>query len=449
MPLPEYLRAAVPNPAARRSPWYANVAPTYAGIFLSVVFYLRLGEGTISQASLAWCLMALVLAGFLCFGLFYYVPAMLGVRTGYPFYIVATSTFGAEGNLLPGLLLGALNLGFFAAVTYFATDFLTLGLHTHSRWIFATIAILWGYCMAWIAIEGIHYVAKLAHFLNWIPLAMILIVFWNTRTGIAKYQPAAHHPAMGFAVVLDIVIGYFATAGAAGADFALNCRDRRDVIRGGLVGITLCVVVVGGLALASVTGAIGQAGLLAGANPFDYTAAITRVGALSQWFFFLFAAALLVPTCFSCFIAANSFAAMVPRVPRRRSALIGASCALVLTVTGVAGNLIGFFSLVGACFGPVCGAMAAEYWLSDGRWDGPRQGVNLPGYIAWALGCAVGLLGMIPGVPPEWRNADHPAALYSTLVALVVYAGLAKAGSRAAPDAAFGSRPETAGLPWR
>ncbi|HEY7839894.1 MAG TPA: hypothetical protein VIC54_14950 [Terriglobales bacterium] len=106
MPLPEYLRAAVPNPAARRSRWYANVAPTYAGIFLSVVFYLRLGEGTISQASLAWCLMALVLAGFLCFGLFYYVPAMLGVRTGYPLYIVATSTFGAEGNLLPALLLG-------------------------------------------------------------------------------------------------------------------------------------------------------------------------------------------------------------------------------------------------------------------------------------------------------------------------------------------------------
>ncbi len=342
-----------------------------------------------------------------------------------------------------------LNLGFFAAVTYFATDFLTLGLHTHSRWVFATIAILWGYCMAWIAIDGIHYVAKLAHFLNWIPLAMILIVFWNTRTGIAKYQPAAHYPAMVFAVVLAIVIGYFATAGAAGADFALSCRDRRDVIRGGLVGITLCAVVVGGLALASVAGAIGKAGLLAGANPFDYTAAITRVGALSQWFFFLFAAALLVPTCFSCFIAANSFAAMVPRVPRRRSALIGASCALVLTVTGVAGNLIGFFSLVGACFGPVCGAMAAEYWLSDGRWDGPRQGVNLPGYIAWALGCAVGLLGMIPGVPPEWRNADQPAALYSTLVALFVYVGLAKAGSRAAPDAAFGSRPETAGLPWR
>lgn len=446
MSLPRYLQAAASTPAVRRSPWYTNVAPTYASIFLSVVFYLRLGEGTISQASLAWCMAGLVLAGLLCFGLFYYVPAMLGMRTGYPFYVVAAATFGAEGNLLPGLLLGALNLGFFAAVTYFATDFIALGLHTSSHLLFLGIALVWGYVMAWIAIQGIHYVAQLGHVLNWVPLAMVVVVFWSTRAGIPHYRPAQHHPVLGVELILDIIIGFFATAGAAGADFAMNCRNRKDVVRGGLVGITLAMVVAGGLALSSVAGAIGQAGMPAGANPFDYTTAITRVGALGNWFLFLFAAALLVPTCFSCFIAANSFAAMLPRIPRRVSTLVGASGALVLTVTGVAGNLIGFFSIVGACFGPVCGAMAAEYWLSGGQWRGPRQGFNLPGYVAWALGCIVGLLGFIPGVPEAWRHADHPAALYSTLVALVVYWALAKAGWRTADHPEFAARSQAASL---
>ena len=32
--LPDYLAKAAPNPMAKRAPWYANTAPSYAGIFL-------------------------------------------------------------------------------------------------------------------------------------------------------------------------------------------------------------------------------------------------------------------------------------------------------------------------------------------------------------------------------------------------------------------------------
>ena len=32
--LPDYISKAVPNPATNRGPWYANTAPSYAGIFL-------------------------------------------------------------------------------------------------------------------------------------------------------------------------------------------------------------------------------------------------------------------------------------------------------------------------------------------------------------------------------------------------------------------------------
>ncbi len=39
--LPGYISKAVPNPTSNRAPWYKNTAPTYAGVFLWVVFYRR------------------------------------------------------------------------------------------------------------------------------------------------------------------------------------------------------------------------------------------------------------------------------------------------------------------------------------------------------------------------------------------------------------------------
>ena len=105
--LPGYISKATPNPAANRAPWYVNTAPSYAGIFLWVAFYLKLAEGTLERAGPFVCLLALVVAGLLSFALYYYVPAMLGMKTGYPLYVVGSSTFGTTGGYaMPGLLMG-------------------------------------------------------------------------------------------------------------------------------------------------------------------------------------------------------------------------------------------------------------------------------------------------------------------------------------------------------
>lgn len=50
--LPNYLKMASPNPLENRTPWYKSTAPTYAGIFLWVVFYMKIAKGTLSQAGL-------------------------------------------------------------------------------------------------------------------------------------------------------------------------------------------------------------------------------------------------------------------------------------------------------------------------------------------------------------------------------------------------------------
>ena len=60
--LPDYLAKAVPNPMGKRVPWYANTAPTYAGIFLWIAFYQQMSGGTLQHAGLGVCLAALAVA---------------------------------------------------------------------------------------------------------------------------------------------------------------------------------------------------------------------------------------------------------------------------------------------------------------------------------------------------------------------------------------------------
>ena len=58
-----------------------------------------------------------------------------------------------------------------------------------------------------------------------------------------------------------VIVGFFATAGAAGTDIAMSSRNAKDVQLGGLVGIALATLVAGGLAVLIVAGAYG-AGLV-------------------------------------------------------------------------------------------------------------------------------------------------------------------------------------------
>jgi cytosine permease len=308
-----------------------------------------------------------------------------------------------------------------------SADFILKGLNLTSRTLYWVLVVVWIYSLGWVAIKGIHHVARVAKILNWVPLFMIFIVFWANRDGITHYQPAHPETKTAFFNALSIVIGYFATAGAAGADFGMNNRNRKDIILGGVLGIVGGALVAGGLPLLSVAGYLGRG---VGPMSYDYTAAIASVGALAPVMFFLFAVASMVPTCFSSFIASNSFSTMLPKIPRMVSTLIALTISVILAATGVANDLVGFFSLVAASFGPICGAMAADYLLAGGRWSGPRLGINWAGYIAWLVGFFVGIPEHVAGLPASILKADNPASLYSFVVGFIVYLVLAKAGMR-------------------
>jgi cytosine permease len=433
--LPDYIAKAIPNPPSNRAPWYSNTAPSYAGVFLWVVFYQSLAQGTLEHAGPLVCILALIIAGLLSFGLYYYVPGMLGMKTGYPLYVVGSSTFGtAGGYLMPGLLMGVLQVGWFAVNTYFSTTYILLGLGMDAKartLTFGIVAAIWAYATGYVGIKGIHYVAKASLFLNAIPLLMIVVVFFNTSGGIGKFTVPKPDPFLAFGLLLQAVIGFFATAGAAGVDFGMNSRNESDVKWGGLVGITLAIIIAGSLPILAVAGAHGNN---PGLTSYSFDAVIGNIGGfLATAMFFLFAVASIVPACFCAFIAGNSFSTMLPGVARMSSTMVGVTVALILAITGYAANLAVVFSLVGASFGPICGAMVADYLLSGGKWSGPRAGINWAGYAAWALGFIVGILplGYIQ-IPADLQPYTQPAVLYSFITGLIVYTVVAKLGGQPA-----------------
>jgi cytosine permease len=143
---------------------------------------------------------------------------------------------------------------------------------------------------------------------------------------------------------------------------------------------------------------------------------------------FLLAVAAFPSACFSAFIAANSFKTTLPKVNPFISVGIGTVVAIILAITGVVAKAISVFVIIGASFGPICGAMLVDYLLSGKKWSGPRAGFNPAGWISWALGFLVGIMPNLHGWKPD-LFPDMPAApVLAFVVGAVVYFLCAKMG---------------------
>jgi cytosine permease len=434
---------AKPNPMENRAPWYKNTAPTYAGIFLWFVFWNKMASGGtdapggVLGRGLGAALLGLVVAALICHFLFYLVPGLLGMKTGLPLYVVGTSTYGTQGGfLMPGFLMGVLQFGWLGVNAYFSSLALA-PLFGGSSAAQIIIAIVWAAVAAFVGLKGIQYVGKVATFLPLIPLAILAIMMAKTIGGIGDFEaeklvaasaaPGSSAVGLTFfgviALCITYIVGFFATAGAAGVDFGMNNKDEKNVRMGGLVGITLATIVAGGAAILIAAGAFGK-GLGAGLDTADIGFMSTIMGSegAGKTFGLLLAIAAFPPACFSSFIAANSFKTTLPKVNPFISVGVGTAVSILLAVTGWAGDVMGVFTIIGASFGPVCGAMMADYLLAGKKWAGPRAGWNLAGWISWVVGFIVGMLPLVSSV-------KIPAApLAAFIVGGVLYYVLAKAG---------------------
>ncbi|GBD35223.1 hypothetical protein HRbin36_00330 [bacterium HR36] len=460
--IPAYLRTASPVPPEKRAPWYVNTAPAYAGIFLWIAFYDQLGEG-FRYGSLWALLIGTVVAGAACHLLFYYVPGLLGMQTGLPLYIVGTSTFGAQGGFfIPGFFMGLLQIGWYSVATYYSTKFILNGLgypaitpyglveEGHAQAfdpLFIVMALVWGYAFALIGGLGINYVAKIAQFFPIVPILLLLVssvqaLLYGNFTAFAKLQENAQvdisDPVnIGTLFIVQMVVGFFGTAGAVGADFCSNNRNEQDVLWGGIFGIWVPIIFAAGLALITVAGAFGVSGGDFRNLSLHYGDALSRLNTtngqpnwLAKIMLILFAIGSMAPACFCSFIIGNSLSTMLAKPEARLPiTLAGATIGILIAITGASAQLAPYFGLIGASFGPVIGAMIADFALHGGRWSGPREGINWAGYGGWLIGFLVGIsnndvVGNLLGLAKEpwwhhWRA--HPTGIYSLLTGIIVY----------------------------
>ena len=456
--VPSYLECAKPSPAANRAPWYKNTAPTYAGIFLWFVFWsYSLASGTpggMLSAGVGVALGSVLVAALLCHFGFYYLPARFGQKTGLPLYIVGSSTFGATGGfLLPGFLMGLLQFGWLA-VNIFGSSMALNQMFGFTGVPLYIVMAIWGIAAVVAALAGIQYVAKFSTYLPLIPAAILIALVAKTIGGLGSFDPQALVAASSaqagaaaavkggmsaggvFAFALTYIVGFFATAGAAGVDFGTGSRNKNDVSMGGLVGVALAIFLTIGAAILITAGyyggAEGKAALAAGKvdlNPMNLMGAIFGANA-AKWLAFALAITAFPSACFSSLIAANSIKTTLPKVNPWVSCGIGCVVSIALAVSGVAGKCIAVFAFIGASFGPICGAITMEYLLSKGRWSGPRAAFNPAGWVSWAIGFAIGVQ---PNFAAQCGFTIPAAPVVAYIAGAVVYALLSKAQSAVLP----------------
>jgi cytosine permease len=401
---------------------------------------------------LGTALLGILVAALICHFLFYYVPGLLGAKTGLPLYVVGTSTYGVVGGLiLPGLVMGLLQFGWIGVNAYGVAALLCKGFGipieegavvfpiVHP--VHAIIAIVFACAAAFMGLKGIQYVARVATYFPIIPIAVLVVLLFTTIGGVASFKPemipaaaGAAEPMSAMQVIIflsTVIVGFFATAGAAGTDIAMGGRDAKDVQLGGLVGIVLATVVAGGLAVIVVAGAFGGVLVpqnmpdnLNPLNPLDLMNGGLLDKNLANTFMILLAISSFPGGCFSAFIAANSFKTTMPKVNPWLSVGLGTVVSIILAITGLTGKVVAVFGVIGASFGPVCGAMVADYLLSGKKWNGPRAGFNPAGWISWLLGFAVGAADFIPAL--AGKVPCPPVAAF--VVGFVVYLILAGIG---------------------
>lgn len=443
--LPHYVASAQPVPQANRVPWFKSTAQTYAGVMLWFVFWESVpnsgavGPAGILAQGLGAALLGVIVGALLCHFASYLAPGMMGMKTGLPLAVVGTSTYVVIGGfLMPGFFMGVLQFGWLAVNSYFSAMLLAgLAGQSPGSPLHLGIGVVWAIVAAFVGLKGIQYVAKVATYFPLIPLVILLILAGKTMSGITGFEPKMltagyEGPTLSsldvFLIAVANIVGFFATAGAAGVDIASSNRNTKDVQIGGLVGVAGATIFTGCLALLIVAGTYG-AGLTDKVIIKPTELMETIVGAqAAKVFWLLLALAAFPPACFSSLIAANSFKNTLPKVNPFISCGVGVAASIALILSGKAGDAAGVFGIIGASFGPICGAMTADYLLAGCKWPGPRAGFNAAGWLSWAVGFVVGawngLFGKLLGT--SFQMPCPPVA--ALIVGFVLYVVLAKAG---------------------
>lgn len=499
--LPASIQEALSAEPLSRGRWDKAIAPHYIGLFLWIVFFDRLAGDTLIVGGLIASILAAAIGGVFCFVLLYLPLALWGESTRRPLPVLAASTFGARGSIwIPGFVLGIVNVVWFSVTIRYATELtlralaaaglidpariapLSIGSIAIESPVFLVTSLLWAIAAALIGTLALKLIAAVMGIYPVFPALAIGAVAAISMRGLAfspylRMAPSATSvPSAWLAAttMIQIVFGYFATAGTASAEYGTVARDRRDVFLGGFVGIAIASCVVATLALLTVAGYFGQERRsafenarterstsirlvgdvkpdLIGTNaintinkpihrfPIDasrsnavdreslrYVTIVERSigGPWACLILVVLATACLGPSSYTSARFSRHFHDALPFLKKWRCALIGALIAWPATVIASDWDLTHTFTFTGALAAPIVAAVSADAIASRFREPIIRSNWNLRGMIAWAFGAIVGLAPSTSEfgiVPAKIARSFQPAAVYAFITTFVIF----------------------------
>jgi len=335
-------------------------------------------------------------------------------------------------------------------------------------------SLFWALATALVSFRFVRWIGALMQYFPIFPAVLLGTAMVATLGGLRTFGPSGIDPLDGsmvpllqsgwraFALTFQWVFAFSALAGVLGADWGSGSPGERDVRAGGWVGVGFAPAIVAALALLAVAGfegssarpeltqarpgarglarpvppsgsTIGELTPIAGPAA-DPSAAFTFRAVLKGAFdpklacgmLMVFGLASLAPAVFASHAAWSGLATLAPGISRLAWAVIVGTTGWLLILAGWHERASTVFDVLGAGFAPLAGALAADFALRRGRWEGPRRGINPAGVVAWALGAAVGLAPTVAQALDSKRlNHFEPAALAAFAVAFGAYALLA------------------------
>ncbi len=459
-------------------PWSKGLAPRYIALFLLVVFYDQLAPRTLALAGLLPSVAGLVLGAAGAFLLFFRPIALFGQKRRARLEEVCALAFGRRaGWFFPGLLMGLIHVVWFAVAIYYAADLalralVALGLLPAAQLVTQTflgrsvssplvmlVSLIWLLTSGFLGLFTYRLVAAImAGYQPFVAIALAVVAGlmfptagWFLPLGFdpVTSAPSAMPSIDAMARMIELVLGFFATHAALGADWGRTSRDRSDIDLGGFAGITLAAVATGCLGLLTVAGYEG--GKAVDEPPIERSAALSteadstarfhvrdalsngiHPGLLSGIVLLTLSAGLLGPACFAPLLVARFLGILRPGWPRWSWTLLGAIAAFPILAFRLPERLDLIFMGLGTLVAPLLGVLAAEWTRTRGE-SQEQEGVVWPAVLAWVVGvslsgwlafapvaeAAIGLVPSLAGYAAAWiiayvvRGRAMPAVVRS------------------------------------
>ena len=443
--LPPRLEKAIAHPSTQRQSWSSRFGTVLVATFLWAAFCDPVAAIPLSVGGALATILGATLGGMAGAAVLYAPSALAGLRTRQPLMVIASSSFGAVGvTLIPGLLLGVVQLLWFAVAIHYAVEWnlrglVSVGLISETsiraaEWgwsiprspVYAASAAFWGIAAALVATRFIRWIAALMSIFPIFCVLALLGTALDTMLGPgisrASAAPVAHPGFEGELLAagasFQFVFGFIAIVATQSFNWGATLRDSRDVAMAGLTGIVIAPAMITALVTFSIIHSNPGTGI--GSRRFSELSDLTlggviegSVGGIAGGLSLIaFGLASMAFGVYSAYAFSNRFETIRRRPRRWAWGVIGAIASTPITVTGLAANVPLIVDLTAGVLAPMLGVMASGFVRSRGEWVGPVGDVRRPGFFCWAAGVLAATLPVLGRLVPWFEPCRWwPAAL--------------------------------------